>query len=109
MASFKVDDGVWQVKKTFLSLNFNIFVVKDILTLQLIRLFHNIFEQEGLELYLYTYRVIVTNPGVCEYFIRLKKRFLLCSVGLLNMFRIDWWPIPFIFEPCRTKLSGFLL
>ena len=28
------------------------------------RLFHNIFEQEGLELYLYTYRVIATSPGV---------------------------------------------
>jgi phosphatidylinositol kinase/protein kinase (PI-3 family) len=29
------------------------------------RLFQNIFEQEGLELYLYTYRVIATSPGVC--------------------------------------------
>jgi phosphatidylinositol kinase/protein kinase (PI-3 family) len=28
------------------------------------RLFQNIFEQEGLELYLYTYRVIATSPGV---------------------------------------------
>ncbi len=37
---------------------------KDILALQLMRLFQNIFEQEGLELYLYTYRVIATSPGV---------------------------------------------
>ena len=28
------------------------------------RLFQNIFEQEGLELYLYAYRVIATSPGV---------------------------------------------
>ena len=28
------------------------------------RLFQNIFEHEGLELYLYTYRVIATSPGV---------------------------------------------
>jgi hypothetical protein len=53
------------------------------------RLFHNIFEQEGLELYLYTYRVIATSPGVCIYVIRfLKKEIFLCSVELLNVFRI---------------------
>ena len=39
---------------------------QDILALQLMRLFQNIFEQEGLELYLYTYRVIATSPGVRE-------------------------------------------
>ena len=49
----------------FLSLRMSIHMsVQDILALQLMRLFQNIFEQEGLELYLYTYRVIATSPGV---------------------------------------------
>jgi len=53
------------------------------------RLFHNIFEQEGLELYLYTYRVIATSPGVCIYYlIRLNKDFVFFSVGLLNVYQI---------------------
>ena len=33
------------------------------------RLFQNIFEQQGLELYLYTYRVIATSPGVSISFV----------------------------------------
>jgi len=68
MAIFKVGDDVRQVKtkpKIFFS-NFDSFfcLFKDILALQLMRIFQNIFEQEGLELYLYTYRVIATSPGV---------------------------------------------
>jgi phosphatidylinositol 4-kinase len=73
MAIFKVGDDVRQVKFLFFS-NFDhwiFFLLKDILALQLMRLFHNIFEQEGLELYLYTYRVIATSPGVCIEVIRL--------------------------------------
>ncbi len=52
------------------------------------RLFHNIFEQEGLELYLYTYRVIATSPGVCIEMIRLYRKDFFCSVGLLNVYQI---------------------
>lgn len=68
MAIFKVGDDVRQVKtnenfKMNMKINF-LFLFKDILALQLMRLFQNVFEQQGLELYLYTYRVIATNPGV---------------------------------------------
>jgi hypothetical protein len=53
------------------------------------RLFHNIFEQEGLELYLYTYRVIATSPGVSLYHLIIAdKIFFSPSVVLLNVYRI---------------------
>jgi len=53
------------------------------------RLFHNIFEQEGLELYLYTYRVIATSPGVSLYhLIIVDKISFFPSVVLLNVYRI---------------------
>ena len=63
---------------------------KDILALQLMRLFQNIFEQEGLELYLYTYRVIATSPGVSISLIIFKnKNKNICnSVVLLNVYQI---------------------
>jgi phosphatidylinositol 4-kinase len=65
MAIFKVGDDVRQVKnQTFFCQILRSFFFQDILALQLMRLFHNIFDQEGLELYLYTYRVIATSPGV---------------------------------------------
>lgn len=66
MAIFKVGDDVRQVNRSeFLYIQISISISsQDILALQLMRLFQNIFEQEGLELYLYTYRVIATSPGV---------------------------------------------
>ena len=67
MAIFKVGDDVRQVKQfndSSIISSTSLFFFKDILALQLMRLFQNIFQQEGLELYLYTYRVIATSPGV---------------------------------------------
>lgn len=39
---------------------------QDILALQVIKIFQNVFNQYGLDLFLYPYRVVATGPGVWQ-------------------------------------------